>query len=503
VKPLLVGLDLGTSALKAGLYTTAGEQLALQHEPYPLYAPQPGWAEQAPEDWWEAAVRALNALGRAAEASGGEISAIGLCGQCPGHVLVDANGESLGRALIWRDRRAVEQAGWLASQITLEQARRWTGTDGLGDVALPPARLLWLKAHQPQAWQHTRAILQPKDYLALRLTGELATDLNSAFCLANPGTGRYEPEYFAALDIPLDRMPRLLSPRGEVGRITAVAAAATGLRSGLPVVTGTIDAFCDLLGSGAVRPGQAVDVAGTSEMIALATDHPAAAEGVYAAALDQEINFVCGPTQTGGEAIRWLARGFYPEWAGMINFAALEAEASTVPPGSQGLIFLPYLEGERAPIWDAQARAAWVGLTSLHTRAHCARAVYEGVAFSMRHVLERCESAWGFAAHSLTVCGGGAVSDFWNQLKADVLNRPVLATAAEAACLGAALLAAVSCGLHGSLADAAGALVRPRLQYEPRLKLAAQYEQAFRVYKDLYPALRPTFQSLARVVVQD
>lgn len=498
MKPLLVGLDLGTSALKAGLFTPDGQRLALERHPYPLYTPHTGWAEQEPADWWAAAVRGLRGLAAAAQAAGGEIVAIGLAGQCPGHVLLGPGGDALGRAIIWRDQRAAAEAAWLAEHLAPADAERWTGLASLADATQPPARLLWLKTHRAAEWERARAVLQPKDYLAFKLTGVLATDVNSAYTLAHPRPPRYEPDYLAALGVPARLLAPLCPPHGVAGQVTAEAGQATGIAAGTPVVIGTIDAFCDLLGSGAVEPGQAVDVAGTSEIIGLATAGPAAGAGVFPTDLNDEIHFLCGPTQAGGDALRWLARGFFPD-LDPLDFAALEGAASASPPGSRGLIFLPYLAGERAPIWDAQARGAWVGLTLAHGRGDCARAVYEGVAFAVRHVLEQCEAAAGSAARQVTICGGSAHSDFWNQLKADVLRRPVVATSAESACLGAAALASAGLGLHPSLAAAAQALARPRRAYQPNTAAAGQYDQAFAVYKELYPALRPSFSKLARL----
>ena len=497
MNPLLVGLDLGTSSLKAGLYTPAGERLALERVSYPLHAPQPGWAEQDPEDWWAAARHALRAVSAAAAAGGGEIVALGLAGQCPGHVLVGHEGEALGRAIIWRDQRAIAEAAWLGEHIAATDAERWTGLSHLAEATLPPARLLWLKRHRADDWQRTRAILQPKDFLAFKLTGNVLTDINSAYGLAHPTPPRYELAYLAALGLAPELMPPLSPAHGVAGQVTPAAAQATGLRVGLPIVIGTIDAFCDLLGSGAVEPGLAVDVAGTSEMIGLAVAAPAQGDGIFPASLNGELDFLCGPTQAGGDALRWLARGFFPELDLPTGYPALEQAAASCPPGSAGLIFLPYLDGERAPIWDPQARAAFIGLTLTHNRSHCARAVYEGVAFAVRHVLERCEAAAGQAARQVHVCGGGALSAFWNQLKADVFNRPVVAADVESACLGAAALAAAGVGLRPNAAAAARELAAPRRVFQPRPEAAAVYEQTFALYRELYPALRPAYGRLA------
>ncbi len=497
MKPLLVGLDLGTSALKAGLFTPDGQCLALEREPYPLYAPRPGWAEQDPADWWAAAARALGVLAAAAKSSGGRIAAVGLAGQCPGHVLLGEDGEALGRAPIWRDQRATAEAAWLDEHISAADAVRWTGLTRLGEATLPPARLLWLRQHRPDDWQRAQAILQPKDFLAFKLTGAVVTDVNSAYGVAHPSPPHYDPDYLSALSISPWLLPKLHPVHAVAGEVTPAAARASGLAAGTPVIIGTIDAFCDLLGSGAVQPGLAIDVAGTSEMIALATTGPAQGAGIFPANLNGEVDFLCGPTQAGGEALRWLARGFFPELGSAVDFHGLEQAAGACPPGSQGLVFLPYLDGERAPLWDPQARGAFVGLTLAHGRAQCARAVYEGVAFSVRHVLERCEAAAGQPARQVHVCGGGAASEFWNQMKAGVLRRPVIAASVEAACRGAAALASAGLGLHPGMVAAAQALAGPQRTFLPDPAAAEAYEQAYAIYRELYPALKPVYARLA------
>ena len=489
---LLVGLDLGTSAVKVGLFDATGRLLRLARREYPLYTPRPGWAEQEPQEWWEATCTALREA--LAEVDAGQVAAVGLSGQTPGHVLVTADGTPLGRVIIWSDRRATAEAAWLARQVTPQQARDWTGYPFIAEATLPPARLLWLKAHRPDDWARCAAIVQPKDFIALRLTGRIATDRHSSFCLFNSQTGRYHPEYLELLGMEPDKMPPVLAPTEVVGHVRPEAATATGLAVGVPVVTGTIDAWCDIIGCGGIVPGRAVDVAGTSEVVALVTDGPAEGKGVFSSPLLEGLYWVGGPMQTGGGALLWLLRGFYREEAG---FAQLEDEASAVPPGAGGLLFLPYLRGERAPVWDETASGAFVGLTDRHTRAHCARAVYEGVAFAVQHVLSLAEGAAGLTATELRVCGGGSRSRFWNQLKADVTGKRVLELqVAETAVLGAAMWAAVSIGLYPDMGTAAGRMVRVKAELSPDFSLRSRYDELAALYQDLYSALQGTFAGL-------
>jgi len=490
---LLVGLDIGTSAVKAVLFDLQGEALATHHEPLVVYAPEPGWAEQDPQQWWQGAQAALRDVLTGID--GGSVAAVGLCGQCPSHVLVDESGQALGRAIIWRDRRARAEAEWIGTHVSAGQAEQWTGSAVLADASLPPARLRWLQAHRAEDWARTKAVIQPKDYVGLKLTGKLATDIHSAFSLADPGSGSYCPDYFEALKLPMDKLPPTMPPTGVLGEVNREAAALTGLAYGTPVVAGTIDAWCDTVGSGGAVVGTAVDVAGTSEIISLATDRRVHGQGIFLAELGPEVRFLCGPTQAGGGSLRWLAEAFYTETSGAESFRRLEADAAAVPAGSEGLIFLPYLDGERAPIWDPTARGGLVGLTLSHNRRHMARAVYEGVAYSVRHVLETCEKIAETSAERVIACGGGSRSQFWNQVKADVLQRPVVPSVVrEASCLGAAILAAVGVGRHESLLAASRNMVRPGKAVRPNPETKICYERNYAAYRELYHALRPVYQ---------
>jgi len=510
-KHLFLGLDLGTSAVKVGLFDTEGNLLRRARQAYPLYTPHPGWAEQEPEEWWAATCDALR--DSLAGVDTGRVVAVGLSGQSPSQVLVATDGTPLGRAILWSDRRASAEAAWLAERLTPEQAQAWTGCAFITDVTQPPARLLWLKAHRPDDWARCVAVVQPKDFIARRLTGRIATDGNSAFCLLNPlpppsvgeasfppklggaRRGQYAANLLALLGVEPEKMPPALEPTGVVGHVTPEAASATGLRAGIPVVTGTIDAWCDIIGSGGIAPGCAVDVTGTSEVVALVTERPVDGEGVFGAPLAEGRYWVGGPMQAGGAALLWLARCFYGQE--QPDFGLLEAEASAIAPGAEGLLFLPYLQGERAPVWDATARGAFVGLTDRHVRAHCARAVYEGVAFAVRDLLERCRAAAGIGPEELRVSGGGSASAFWNQVKADVTGLPVQRVATpDAACLGAALLAAVGVEFFQNLDDAVGAMVQVGDVFDPIPDRVSRYDELFVAWRCLYPALRPIFPQL-------
>jgi xylulokinase len=491
MKEVVIGLDIGTSSVKAAGFDRNGLLLGKASEPVALHSPKPGWFEQEPGDWWNAACKVLNQLLTVIDPA--QVIALGLSGQCPGHVLTGSDQEPIGRAIIWRDQRAQAESVWLEKHIPAEQAIRWTGTAFLQDATCPPARLLWLKKNRPADWKLTRAVLQPKDFISLKLTGKTGTDRYSAYCLVSPVSGIYETDYFAALGLPVDKMPAIFKMTGVIGEVSKIAGGHTGLKDGTPVVIGTIDAYCDNLAGGVTRPQCAVDVAGTSEIISMAAEAGAAGEGIFPASLEEGITFVCGPTQAGGDTLHWLATSFYAENSRPVNYGKMESEAGLAPAGSDGLVFLPYLNGERSPIWDPQARGAFLGLTFHHDRRHFTRAVYESIGFAIRHILELAEKAAHSKARELVTCGGGSRSAFWNQVKADVLQVPVRpAAVSETGCLGAAMLASAGAGIHPTIRQACDRMVSFLTPVEPDQRNAGTYETGYQAYRRYYPAIRST-----------
>lgn len=489
---LIVGLDIGTSNVKAGLFNLDGRAVAISSVPYGICSPEKGWSEQDPTEWWNGAKEVFSTVMDGVDPT--RIAGIGLSGQCPGHVLVDNSGNAIGNAIIWRDRRAIREAQWLAENISGAQAFKWIGTFLGADAATPPARLLWLRDNLPGDWERASVVLQPKDYVGLKLTGEAQTDIHSAYCLVNPNTGKYENDYFDLLGLSTEKMPAVLSLTDLLGTVSIRAAEQTGLPVGVPVIVGTIDAWCDNLAGGVTQPRVAVDVAGTSEMISMHSkvDYPGGP--VFMARLGDEYRFLCGPTQAGGDTLRWFSNGFLQNNDELTRFDRMQSMAAEIPAGSGGVIFLPYLYGERAPIWDPSARAGFLGLTGAHDLRHCVRAVYEGVGFAIRSILEICEQINTYKAEYVSICGGGSQSRFWNQIKADITQRPVKAVEIkESACLGAAILASVGVGIFPELQDACANMIRYKETIEPDTMKAAVYEDRFQKYKSIYPGLMPVF----------
>lgn len=488
----VIGLDIGTSSVKAAAYDLNGRELITASSPTSVISPNHGWAEQDPNEWWKAACICLSKVTSAVKDL--HPLALGLSGQCPGHVLVGKDGRSMGSAIIWRDARAQEEARWIAENISAEEALQWTGTSFLGEATMPPARLLWLSKNRRVEWDQTRLLLQPKDFIAFLLTGEAATDLHSAYSLYNIQKGEYDRQYFGRLNTRVDIMPPVFTPSHVIGKVSAGAAANTGVPEGTQVIIGTIDAYCDCLAGGVILPGVAVDVAGTSEIVSLGTNSSAEGEGVFHTNIGDEGHFLIGPTQAGGDTLRWFSQGFFPELIGSQFPTVIEQAARAVQPGAEGVVFLPYLNGERAPIWDSGATACFIGLSLATDRNTLARAVYEGVAFVVRQILEISCRVSGTEIEKLVVCGGGADSAFWNQMKADVTGFTVARTEQRmTGCLGAAMLASIGIGVSKEMRTAVKQMMRLSDHYQPDAALHQVYDRAYAAYSMLYPALKPLF----------
>ena len=492
----VLGVDLGTSACKAGLFDLQGNPMGIARGSYAIHRPHQGWAEQSPDDWWTATCQAVREVLDASDVKPDDILGISFSGQTPGHALVNAQAETLGRAIIWQDRRASAEAAWMAENFTPEELQAYTGLAFTPDSAMPPSRLLWLRDHDPH-WDQARWVLQPKDYLAFRLTGNATTDSNSAYALAHAATLSYDADYFARLGISPERLPPVCDPTSRVGEVTSRAAEETGLAPGTPVISGTIDAWCGIAGAGGAA-GQAVDITGTSEVVALIISKSASGPGLGAMTLAGDLGVLISPMQLGADAMAWLRQTFYPQ-QGEEDFATMETEAAAVSPGSDGLIFLPYLLGERAPIWDDQARGAFVGCRREHRRGHFARAVYEGGAFAIRHVLILAEEEAGLDATELRIGGGGSKSDLWNQIKADVTRKRVACLEViDTSVLGAAIWAAAGLGIYADVEAASAAMVNVRKWIEPDAAAVERYDTLFSVYLDLYPALKEVSHRISR-----
>jgi xylulokinase len=475
---LVVGVDLGTTALKAGLFDLDGNLLGLSEAGYPILRPAPDRAEHDPAAWLGALEQALAAL--EPHAGRRRAAAIGICSQVNTHVFVDERGEPLRPAILWQDQRCADVAAELSAaspgRLALAQS-----------FAAPRAE--WLRREEPELWERTRYVLSPKDFVTMQLCAlETATsDPISSFDIVDD-SGAYDPEVLALVDGLDARLPNLERMDARLGPVA---------RTGLPlvedatVVVGTMDAWGNVYGSGVVAHGLAMEVAGTSEIVGVLSRERHPTPGVVSFPAVDGLHLHAGPTQAGGASLAWFAALV------QLSISELLALAADVEPAP--LLFLPHLLGERAPLWDSDVRGGFLGLGSDHSLAHLSRAVLEGVAFSMRHLLEELETAAGVEPAQLRASGGGSQSDLWCQVKADVIARPIeRLQVRQSGCLGAALVAAAGAELVDSLVEAAARTVCVDHVFEPAAD-RARYDELYAIYRDLHPALKPAHAALAEL----
>jgi xylulokinase len=473
-EPVILGLDLGTAEVKAGLVALDGRLLALARSGYELdRRGGHGWAEQDPGAWWSAVVSAVRAL-RVSEI--GEIVAVGVDGHGPTLVAVDRRGEATRPAITFLDSRAGAEADELAAA---------TGVRGWALGGLPAA--LWVERHEPEVAEATCWYLTTWEWLAYRLTGEAAASLV-------PDQLVPDPRRVSEAGIPADRLPRIARTGEFVGSVTDTAAAALGVRAGRPVIGGTVDAFASYLGAGLLEPGDAYDPGGSAGGFGVYWDRPVDVPGAFVTPAPLAGRFSVGAAMAAtGRALDWYRDQVLVD---SVAIDTMLAEAAATPPGADGLVFLPYLAGERSPIWDPEARGVLAGLTLGHGRAHISRAIVEASALAIRHVAEPMLAA-GVRVNEMRVCGGPARSRFWNGVKADVTGFPVAVPAVlETAVLGAAILGAVGIGEHRNLRAAIAAMTRIESRIDPRLELAPLYDRLFEAYRALYPATAPLLRPL-------
>ncbi|HYG97578.1 MAG TPA: xylulokinase [Terriglobales bacterium] len=497
-----LGIDVGTGGTRAILIESSGAVIgSAAHEHKAFASPHTGWAEHDPHDWWNACKKAIRQVIATTGIAAEEISCIGLTGQMHGAVLLDESGQVLRPALIWCDQRTQEQCDWLTSQVGKDRLIELTCNPALTNFTL--TKLLWVRQNEPHLWKRFHSFLLPKDYVRMRLSGVRAIDVAEASgtLLLDVANRCWSKEMLAATGLDENCLPKLYESPDVVGCVTAEGAAETGLRIGTPIIAGAGDQAAGAVGMGIVRPGAVSATIGTSGVVFAACNRPA---------LDPKgrIHTFChavpgrwhvmGVTQAAGLSLRWF-RDTFGAGAddGRDPYERLCAEAAQVPPGADGVLWTPYLMGERTPHCDSQARASLIGLAANHGRGHIIRAILEGVAFSLRDTLTILEEM-KVPAQEIRLGGGGARSPLWSQIQADVYGQSVSTLQAEeGAAYGAAILAGVGAGAWPSVEAACDSAVRVASQVAPDTNNVAVMQRQYAAYRRVYAAAKSIWADAA------
>jgi xylulokinase len=497
----VLGIDVGTGGTRALIMGTDGRVFAsatAEHEPFASH--HPGWAEQHPEDWWRASGAAIRRALAKGHLKGDQISCVGFSGQMHGTVMLDASGSVVRPALIWCDVRTEKQCRELTARVGADQLIRLTCNPALANFTV--TKLLWTRENEPQNWKRVRSVLLPKDYVRFRLTGEKATDVADASgtLLLNVACRQWSSEVVQAAEIDLSLLPRLYESPEVCAKISPAGAEATGLSAGTPVVAGAGDQAAGAIGMGVVLPGAVSATIGTSGVVFAATDRPALdPKGrlhTFCHAIPGRWH-VMGVTQAAGLSLRWFRDQFArtPAADARDPYDELTSEAATAPPGSDGLLWAPYLMGERTPHLDPSARGVLAGLTAAHTRAHVIRAILEGVAISLQDTFA-IFAEMNVPVKSIRLGGGGARSPLWRQIQADVYGHEVeIVEAEEGAAFGAAILAGVGAKMWPSVDAACDAVVRLVERVSPIPANVVIMNAAGKAYRRIYPAMKSIFSS--------
>lgn len=504
--PYLLGIDIGTSGSKTVLVDAHGAVVARAFTEYPMMIPHPSWAEQNPADWWSATVKSIRAVMEQCGARGQDIQAVGLTGQMHGLVVLDKKGDVLRPCIMWNDQRTPRQCEEITRIVGAATLLKLTGNPVLPGFTAP--KILWLRENEPQVYQAVAKVLLPKDYVRYKLTGEFYGEVSDASgtSLFHVGGRDWSQEMLDALEIPRPWMPDVTESTVVSSRISGDAARICGLREGTPVVGGGGDQAAQAVGTGVVTERIISVTIGTSGVVFAASEKfrvdPAGRLHAFCHAVPGMWH-VMGVTLSAGGSLRWYRDTFCAEEKeegrkrGLDPYELLTAQAASVEPGCEGLVFLPYLTGERTPHADPDARGVFFGISLRHRKPHFGRAVIEGVSFALKDSLNLIERL-GIVPSEVRVSGGGASSRLWRQVLADVLGREILTVnSVDGAAYGAALLAGVGGGIYASVGEAckaitAGELTRPTSG-------SGEYGERYRKFQSLYRALRAEFSDLAKL----
>lgn len=505
----LLGIDIGTSGTKTVLFDEAGHGVASYTGEYPMAQPKNGWAEQDPADWWKAVVDGIRAVLAKSGIDAGEIRGIGLSGQMHSLVLLDEKGEVLRPSILWCDQRTAVECEEIHTLMG--------GKECYIEITANPAltgftagKILWVRKHEPEIYAKARHILLAKDYIRYKLCNVFATEVSDAsgMGLLDVPNRCWSQEVLEKLDIDPAMLAKVYESPEVTGTITAEAAALTGLKEGTIVVGGAGDNAAAAVGTGVVEDGRAFATIGTSGVVFAHTDKlsidPKGRVHTFCCAVPGAWH-VMGVTLAAGQSLKWYRDNFCDadkveaEKQGVDPYDLMTAEAAKTPIGSNRLIYLPYLMGERTPHLDPDCRGAFVGLSGMHTRYDLVRAVMEGVTFSLRDCAEILRGM-GVQSDVILACGGGGSSAFWRQMMADILGCPVATTISkEGPALGVAILAGVGAGLYPSVPEACRKIVGVNASQAPVAEHVAEYDKFYEIYRGLYPALKDSWHKLAEL----
>jgi len=502
-----LGLDIGTGGSRALLVNEDGVVAGGVTAPHEdIRMPQPLWAEQDPENWWRAAQQAIRGVLQETGVGSDDVAAVGLSGQMHGLVLLDQKNEVLRPAIIWCDQRCQDQVDWINATAGAAMVLEQTANPVLTGFTAP--KLLWVRDHEPAVYERVRHVLLPKDYIRWRLTGEFAGDVSdsSGTALFDVVKRRWAGPLIEKLGIEHSILPAVFESTELTGVISEVVSGHTGLNAGTPVVGGAGDQAASAVGNGIVEPGLVSATIGTSGVVFSHLDEVAydrrGRVHTFCHAVPGKWH-VMGVTQGAGLSLQWfrnqLAGDLVAEAGrrGLDPYELITEEAASAPAGSEGLVWLPYLMGERTPHLDAQARGGWIGLTARHRRAHMARAVIEGVSYSLKDCLEIVKSL-GVEATQVRASGGGARSGFWRRVLAATLDLPIVTLESqEGSAYGAALLAMAGSGGFGLVEEACRTAIQERNRVEPDADWRVCYAEGYKSFQELYPALRPLFPGMS------
>jgi xylulokinase len=499
----LLGIDIGTSGTKVIAIDESGKLVASASAEYELSTPKPQWAEQNALDWWDASAKCCREI--VAQIGNEDIAGVGLSGQMHGLVMLDKNHDVLRPAILWCDQRTQKQCDWITDTVGKELLVSETANPVLTGFTAP--KMVWARDNEPEIYDRAVMHLLPKDYVRFRLTGEFATEVSDASgtSLLNVPKRQWSRAVCDKIGVSLDHLPKVYESYEISGRVSALGAAATGLKIGTPVVGGGGDQAAGAVGNGIVQSGIISVAMGTSGVVFAFSDSPVIDPQLRVHTFCHAVPnkwHVMGVMLSAGGSLRWyrdtiaLSEKAVAAHMKTDPYDLIAREAATVAPGSEGLFFLPYLTGERTPHPDPQARGAFIGLNLLHTKAHLARSVMEGVSYGLRDSLEILKSM-DISIGNVRANGGGAKSEVWRQITADIFGFPLSTIAIdEGPALGVALLAGVGAGIYSSVEEACSAVVKVTRGASVIEENARIYEKNYAVYRSLYPVLKDSFAAI-------